>query len=84
MAAAHEVFPSIMNLSAADGAISIDIELNAEAMLAGVDLSTVTDTNDAENGADYDGLRSLSPQEIKALQKSLASKVLILTILVTL
>ena len=65
MAAAHEVFPSIMNLSAADGAISIDIELNAEAMIAEVDLSTVTDTNDAENGADYDSLRSLSPQEIK-------------------
>ncbi len=64
IAGAHEVFPSILNLRADDGIILIEIDVNAEAMLAGVDLSAVTDTNDAENGDDYDSLRALTPQDI--------------------
>jgi hypothetical protein len=61
---AHEVFPSILDLRADDGSIMIEIEVNAEAMLAGVDLGEVTDTDAAENASDYDDLRALSAQEI--------------------
>lgn len=61
---AHEVLPSILDLRADDGTIMIEIEVNAEAMLAGVDLGEVADTDTAENAADYDALRALSPQDI--------------------
>ena len=61
---AHEVFPSILNLRAADGQIMIEIDVNAEAILAGVDLSAIEDTDQAENASDYDSLRAMAPQEI--------------------
>ncbi|PRY75053.1 HupE/UreJ protein [Yoonia maritima] len=61
---AHEVFPSILNLRADDGVVMIELDVNAEAMLAGVDLNSVEDTDTATNAADYDALRALSPQDI--------------------
>jgi len=64
IAHAHEVFPSILDLSANDGVVTIEIEVNAEAMLAGVDLSNVEDTDAAANVEDYDALRALSPDDI--------------------
>ncbi len=63
-ASAHEVFPSILNLRADDGVILIEVDVNAEAILADVDLSAVADTDEAENAESYDSLRALSPQEI--------------------
>ncbi|KJZ20163.1 membrane protein [Loktanella sp. S4079] len=65
MAQAHEVLPSIMNLSASEGSLNVEIDVNAEALLANVDLSTVEDTDAAENAADYDALRGLAPDEIE-------------------
>ena len=61
---AHEVFPSILNLSANNGDVIIEIDINAEAMLASINLSEVADTNTAENAEDYDVLRALPGQEI--------------------
>ncbi|WP_239495847.1 HupE/UreJ family protein [Yoonia maritima] len=42
----------------------IELDVNAEAMLAGVDLNTVEDTDTATNAQDYDALRTLTPQDI--------------------
>ena len=61
---AHEIVPSILNLRAADGQIQIEIVTNAEAIIANVDLSAVSNTNDAANGAEYDRLRALPPQVV--------------------
>ncbi len=61
---AHEVLPSILNLRADDGIILIEIDVNAEAILASLDLSSIMDTDNAENASGYDALRALSPQEI--------------------
>ncbi|MFQ6548212.1 HupE/UreJ family protein [Aestuariibius sp. 2305UL40-4] len=64
MAAAHEVFPSIANFTAEEGTLSIEIATTAEAILAGIDLDGLEDTDAAENAADYDALRALPPEEI--------------------
>ncbi|SFR39524.1 HupE / UreJ protein [Yoonia tamlensis] len=61
---AHEVMPSVLNLSASNGEMTIVIDINAEAMLASINLSEIADTDAAENAQDYDALRALSGQEI--------------------
>lgn len=40
------------------------LRINLEAFLAKIDLDVVMDTNDAENGADYDALRALPAADI--------------------
>ncbi len=44
----------------------MDMRINLEALLSGIDLDEVADTNDAENASDYDSLRALPPQKIIA------------------
>ena len=61
---AHEVQPTIGDLTVADGQAELVLRINLEAFLAGIDLDAVDDTNDAENAGDYDSLRALSASEI--------------------
>ena len=63
---AHEVQPTIGDLTVADGQAELILRINLEAFLAGIDLDAVDDTNDAENAGDYDSLRALSASEIAA------------------
>lgn len=63
---AHEVQPTIGDLTVADGTAELVLQINLEAFLAGIDLDAVDDTNDAENASDYDALRALSGDEIAA------------------
>lgn len=65
-AQAHEVVPTIADLTVEDGQASLDLQINLEAFLAGVDLNTVEDTDDAPQAQDYDTLRALSPAELAA------------------
>ena len=44
-ASAHEVSPSIADITVTDNQIEIEIRLMAEAVLAEIDLSETTDTN---------------------------------------
>lgn len=63
-AQAHEVKPTIADLTVADGRAVLALEVNLEALLAGIDLDTVEDTDNAENAGDYDALRSLPAARI--------------------
>lgn len=65
-ARAHEVQPAISNLTIADGAVTIDIEMALEAPLAGIDLDGLSNTNEAENAELYDALRALDPAALEA------------------
>ena len=57
-ARAHEVVPTIADLTVAEGVADISLRINLEAQLSGIDLDVVEDTNDAENAGDYDSLRA--------------------------
>ncbi len=64
-AEAHEVLPTIADMTVADdGTISLDLRINLEAFLAGVDLDSVEDTDDDAAAADYDALRNLAPDAL--------------------
>lgn len=65
-AQAHEVVPTIADLTVEEGQASLALQINLEAFLAGVDLNTVEDTDDAPEAQDYDALRALSPEELAA------------------
>ena len=57
---AHEVNPTVADLTISDGEVTLELGGNFESFLAGIDLSTVENTDDAANAADYDALRALS------------------------
>ena len=59
--AAHEVRPAVGDLEAGDGIVTLTLRLNAEAILAGVDLGQVINTDESEQGEDVDALRRLEP-----------------------
>lgn len=63
---AHEVVPTIADINVADGTADLRLSINLEAFLAGVDLDTVEDTNDAPQAADYDSLRALDAAALMA------------------
>ena len=64
-ATAHEVLPSIADLSDENGMLTMDVRLNIEGLVAGIDLSTVSDTNEAPQAASYDDLRALGPADLE-------------------
>jgi hypothetical protein len=66
VARAHEVVPTIADLSVAEGTAELSLRINLEAFLAGVDLDAVEDTDEAEQAADYESLHALPPQELAA------------------
>ena len=60
---AHEVRPAFMDVTVGD-VLTLEIALNAEAILAGVDLSGLADTNDSPEARSYDALRALPPDAL--------------------
>lgn len=71
VAAAHEVLPTIADLEAESGVLTLEIRLNLEAQLAGIDLDNVTNTDDAAGSQSYDALRARPGPEIAAKAGSL-------------
>lgn len=65
MAFAHEVVPTIADLTVADGTVQFAVRVNVEAQLSGIDLDAVADTDNADNAADYDVLRALSGADVQ-------------------
>ncbi len=66
---AHEVSPSIGDFTTGDGKITLEIRLNLEAFVAGIDLDGVENTNETEQSGDYDSLRALEPAALEARLK---------------
>jgi hypothetical protein len=64
---AHEVNPSIADVTVTPERVEIVATVSVEAWLAGVDLASVTDTNASPRADEYDRLRALPPAEIEAL-----------------
>jgi len=62
---AHEMSPSILDLTINPNVVQLKIRFSIEAMLAEIDLSEVSDTNLSENSVKYDELRTLTPNQIK-------------------
>jgi hypothetical protein len=71
-ARAHEVTPTIAELRVEGNMLLLDLRLNAEAFVAGVNLDGVSDTNDTPQSADYDELRGLSPAELEPMLRGFA------------
>jgi hypothetical protein len=65
-ALAHEVYPSIADMTEMDGTLQFEMTANLEGFVAGIDLTAVTDTNSAPEAADYDTLRALTPEQMAA------------------
>ncbi|MEO0665252.1 MAG: HupE/UreJ family protein, partial [Pseudomonadota bacterium] len=61
---AHETQPAIANVVVTPDRFEMQIALNAEALLAGIDLSTYQDTNDAPEAEEYDRLRALPGESL--------------------
>lgn len=64
--AAHEVLPAIADISARGDVLSIEIRLNLEAQLSGINLDRFANTDDAENFGKYNILRAEPNVEIAA------------------
>lgn len=63
---AHEVLPTVADIEAREGAVLLTLRLNAEALLAGIDLDGLDNTETAPNAAEYDRLRALTPAQLEA------------------
>jgi hypothetical protein len=64
---AHEVVPTIADMTVEDnGALRLDLRINLEALLSGIDLDAIADTDEAPEAGDYDALRALDPEALRA------------------
>ncbi|WP_246799779.1 HupE/UreJ family protein [Palleronia marisminoris] len=63
---AHEVQPSVMNLTLQGNSAQVEVEATLEPMIAGVDLDGLSDTNNSDRSDETDRLRALPPEELAA------------------
>lgn len=64
---AHELNPTVIDYIVEDGVMTMELRLNAEAFLSGLDLDGLSDTNEAEEAQTYDDLQAKVGDEIEAL-----------------
>jgi hypothetical protein len=64
-ARAHEVLPAIADMTSEGDRLTFSVRLSVEGLIAGIDLGTVTDTNEAPQAVSYDALRALPPEELQ-------------------
>ena len=62
-ASAHEIRPAIADATLTEDRIELQILLNAETLVAGIDLEGLEDTNEAPEAELYDQLRALPDEE---------------------
>lgn len=71
---AHEVTPTIADMTVQDGTLMLDIRLNAEAFIAGIDLDGMADTNESELSDTYDALRQMGPDVLAPRLRGFAER----------
>ena len=64
-AMAHEVLPSIADMTQEGDQVTFDVRLNLESFIAGINMTEVADTAEAPQAADYDSLRALEPAALE-------------------
>ncbi|MEJ6393214.1 HupE/UreJ family protein [Gymnodinialimonas sp. 2305UL16-5] len=64
-AAAHEIRPTIADIEIGEAEMTMSLRTTLEALISGVDLSLVDDTNDAPEAAIYDRLRAMEPAALE-------------------
>ncbi len=71
---AHEILPTIADLSDEGGTVTIQMRANVEAFLAGIDMDAVSDTDEAAQAEDYDALRARPAEEIEEMMTGLVQQ----------
>lgn len=71
---AHEVTPTIGDLAVAQGELTLDLRMNVEAFVAGIDLDGMVDTNESAESDQYDALRAMSPTVLEPRVRSFAER----------
>lgn len=65
-AAAHEIRPTIADVEVGETEVTMSLRITVETLLAGIDLASVEDTNDAPEAALYDQFRAMEPDRLEA------------------
>ena len=65
-ARAHEIRPTIADVEVGAERVTLTLRITLETLLAGIDLATVEDTNDAPEAALYDRFRAMEPDRLEA------------------
>lgn len=63
---AHEIRPTIADVEVGEAQVTLSLRATLEALIAGIDLSAVGDTDDAPEAAVYDRLRAMEPAALEA------------------
>jgi len=66
MVSAHEVRPAIGDLEVAEGQVDITLTLNGEALVAGVSLEGIENTDALDASDEVDRVRALEPDALRA------------------
>ena len=75
-ARAHEVSPTVADLTLESGQVRLDLRITLESFLAGIDLDTAEDTNEVPEAGDYDALRALEPAALEDRLRDFAPQML--------
>ncbi|WP_171176417.1 HupE/UreJ family protein [Ruegeria sp. HKCCD8929] len=70
--AAHEVTPTVADLSVKDGQVRLELRMNAEAFLVGIDLDRTQDTANSEQAGEYGALRATAAPEMETRLRDFA------------
>ena len=62
----HEVSPAVASILQIQDGIQLEIRLNLEAVLSGIDLSNISNTDEADQTEEYDFYRGRSVVELKS------------------
>jgi hypothetical protein len=65
-ASAHEMSPAVADITVSEDRVELTVILQGEALVAGIDLSAITDTNNSPRAEAYDALRALPPDDFAA------------------
>ncbi|NKX43087.1 HupE/UreJ family protein [Roseicyclus persicicus] len=65
-ARAHEIRPTIADVEVGAEQVTLTLRITLETLLAGIDLDSVQNTNDAPEAALYDMFRAMAPERLEA------------------